>query len=385
MSWRAKQVLRALSRRFSRGWTLTTHRLRRKPVRWMATSGAAAFIGMTPASCQPGSHQPAVAPLVSYQNSGTMVRLQAVAAVDDSVAWASGLHGVYIRTIDGGVTWIPAAVHGADTLQFRDIAAFDSRTAYLLAAGYGSLSRIYKTTDGGATWSLQFTNSDPRAFFDCMGFWDPSNGLAFSDAVSGKFIIIRTTDGENWERIPPDVVPDATLGEGSFAASGMCLVTQGDSTAWFGTGGTDSARVFKTTNRGGSWSVVATPVVSGSSAGIAALSFYDRLNGLAAGGDIGNADSYSDNTAQTSDGGLSWTLAGRPTFPGAIYGLASIVSAATPILLAAGPGGLDYSVDRGLTWIALDTLEYWSIDIATPMAGWAVGPAGRIAKILLRP
>jgi hypothetical protein len=131
--------------------------------------------------------------------------------------------------------------------------------------------------------------------------------------------------------------------------------------------------------------VVTTPIVSGSSAGIAALTFYDALNGLAAGGDIGNPAAYSDNVALTNDGGLSWTLRGRPTFTGAVYGLASVLVAGTPVLLAVGPGGFDYSVDNGQAWIALDTLEYWSIDIAVPTAGWAVGPTGRITKIGLQP
>ncbi|UCG86697.1 MAG: hypothetical protein JSW71_22830 [Gemmatimonadota bacterium] len=360
-------------------------RLGRTVARWVTRCGAVALIGMTAAGCRPDRRQAVAKPLVSYQSSGRVVRLQAIAAVDANVAWASGLQGTYLRTVDGGATWTSGVVPGADTLQFRDIAAFDPQVAYLLAAGSGSLSRIYKTTDGGVSWNLQFTNREPAAFFDCMGFWDRSNGLAFSDAVDGEFIIIRTTNGENWQRIPPDGVPDALPGEGSFAASGMCLVTHGDSTAWFGTGASNAARVFMTTNRGTTWSVAATPIVSGPSAGITALTFRDDLNGLAAGGDIGNLATYSDNVILTNDGGVSWTLVGRPAFTGAIYGLASASADGTWVLLAVGPGGLDYSVDNGSSWIALDTLEYWSVDFAAPTTGWAVGPAGRIAKIQLQP
>ena len=45
------------------------------------------------------------APTIEQQNSGTTVRLQAVSAVNDRVAWASGTGGTYTRTVDGGATW----------------------------------------------------------------------------------------------------------------------------------------------------------------------------------------------------------------------------------------------------------------------------------------
>jgi photosystem II stability/assembly factor-like uncharacterized protein len=39
-----------------------------------------------------------------------------------------------------------------------------AKIAYLLAAGVGSDSRIYKTVDGGETWELQFTAEQAAAF-----------------------------------------------------------------------------------------------------------------------------------------------------------------------------------------------------------------------------
>jgi len=52
-----------------------------------------------------------------------------------------------------------------DTVDFRDIDAIDPQTAYVLSIGNGPASRIYKTTDAGATWTLQFKNNDPKAFY----------------------------------------------------------------------------------------------------------------------------------------------------------------------------------------------------------------------------
>ncbi len=320
-------------------------------------------------------------PTLEIQSSGVSVRLQAVSAADEAVTWASGLGGTYVRTTDGGNTWVSGVVAGADSLQFRDVHAVDANTAYLLSAGPGEASRIYKTRDAGTTWTLQFTNREPDAFFDCMAFWDDSSGVAFSDAVEGRFIIITTTNGREWVKVPDANVPPALPGEGSFAASGTCITVFGDSTAWFGTGASERARVFKTTDRGATWTVNETPVVAGTStSGIAAVAFRDALHGIVAGGEIDKPDQYSDNVAFTSDGGLNWTLAARPTFTGAVYGII-YVPGASGILVAVGPQGAAYSLNDGAAWGSLDTLEYWSVDFAGPSAGWMVGPEGRIARV----
>jgi photosystem II stability/assembly factor-like uncharacterized protein len=321
-------------------------------------------------------------PTLVTQQSGTTVRLQAISVVTESVVWASGIGGTVAQTTDGGQTWSSSVVPGADSLQFRDVDAFDANTAFLLSSGGGESSRIYKTSDAGATWTLQFTNTDPSGFFDCMAFWDSNHGAAYGDAVDGSLVILTTSDGETWNRVPDANLPEALPGEGGFAASGTCLVTHGETTGWIGTGATTSARILKTTDRGATWSAYPTPIVSGGgTSGLTTVGFHDNMLGIAAGGDISNPDSYTDNVAVTRDGGLTWALAGRPVLPGAIYGLAIVSGAVTPTVVAVGPGGADYSVDNGETWTQLDSLEYWSVAFASPHAGWAVGPDGRITKI----
>ena len=324
-------------------------------------------------------------PILEHQISGTTVLLQAVSVVDDRVVWVSGHGATFARTVDGGETWVAGLVPGPDTLQFRDVHAVDATTAYLLSAGPGEMSRIYKTTDAGRSWSLQFTNTEARAFYDCMDFWDADRGLAFSDAVDGRLSIIRTTNGgEDWIPISPDAIPRARGTEGGFAASGTCLVTYGSREAWIGTGAGDVARVYHTADAGTTWSVVETPIVSGTeTTGITSVVFSDELRGFSFGGDIGDRTTHTDNIATTRDGGRSWSLAGRPVFSGAVYG-ASLVPGAAGALIAVGPNGLDLSLDNAATWTTLDTLSYWAVAFASPQAGWAVGPGGRVTKISLR-
>jgi len=102
----------------------------------------------------------------TVQESGTTARLRGVSAVDAQVVWASGSNGTFVRTTDGGAHSQPSTVPGATDLDFRDIHAVDDNTAYLLSVGEGQKSRIYKTRNGGKTWTLQFMNSESAAFFD---------------------------------------------------------------------------------------------------------------------------------------------------------------------------------------------------------------------------
>jgi photosystem II stability/assembly factor-like uncharacterized protein len=91
------------------------------------------------------------APTLTPQQSGTTNRLQAISPVNARVAWASGTGGTFVVTTNGGATWRARVVPGAQDLEFRDVEGISERVAYLMAAGPGEASRIYKTEDGGAT------------------------------------------------------------------------------------------------------------------------------------------------------------------------------------------------------------------------------------------
>jgi photosystem II stability/assembly factor-like uncharacterized protein len=236
------------------------------------------------------------------QTSGTNIRFRGISAVSSTVAWASGERGTYARTTDGGRTWATGTVPDAAELDFRDVDAFDANTAYLLSIGEGDKSRIYKTTDGGAHWTLQFKSTQPAAFFDAMAFWDRNNGIAMSDPVNGRFLIITTSDGgATWRETPAAGMPPALAGEGGFAASGTCIAVEGRNNVWFGTGGTSGARVFRSTDRGRTWTVATTTIVSGKSAGIFSVAFRDARSGVVVGGDYTKERESSDDARRRQD------------------------------------------------------------------------------------
>jgi photosystem II stability/assembly factor-like uncharacterized protein len=324
-----------------------------------------------------------VYPSWSVQYADSAALFIGMSVVDTSTVWAAGTGGRVARTTDGGRTWSVAVVPGADSLQFRDVAAFSDREAFVLSIGNGPMSRIYHTTDGGSSWRLSFENQDPKAFFDCFSFWDRKRGVAFSDSHDGQFTLIRTMDGgATWERVDTSKVPEARPGEGGFAASGTCITTRPGGLAWFGTGASAvDTRVFRTSDYGATWQAAPTPIASPSTtAGIFSIAFRDDEHGVIVGGDDGHRDSLYDNVAVTSDGGVTWTMAGRTGLPGAMFAVAYVPGAAEPTLVAVCPQGSAYSSDEGRTWTRIDAKNYWTAAFASTDAGWAAGQ-GQISRI----
>ncbi|PYO82181.1 MAG: hypothetical protein DMD65_09655 [Gemmatimonadetes bacterium] len=324
----------------------------------------------------------ASAPTLTPQQSGTTNRLQAISPVSPRVAWASGVGGTYVVTTDGGATWRAGVVPGAEGLQFRDVEGVSETDAYLMSAGSGTASRIYKTEDGGASWSLQFQNQDPDAFYDCFAFWSPKHGLTMSDAVNGRFPVIRTLDGVTWQDIG-DRLPVAQSGEAAFAASGTCITAQGGKRAWIATGAAAQARILATTDGGETWAAYDTPIVQGTpSSGGLSVDFRDPLHGILGGGELAAPGAFADDVARSSDGGKTWRLTSRVPFTGAVFGLSYVRGLAQTTVVATGPGGAAWSPDEGDTWFSLPGVaNYWAVAFASPQAGWLVGTQGRILKV----
>ena len=317
-------------------------------------------------------------PEVVEQRSGVTADLRAVAAVDEETAWASGTGGTWLRTVDGGRTWTSGDVPGAGKLDFRSLAAFDARRAIVLSAG--SPARMFRTGDGGATWREAYRNDEPEIFFDALRFADQSRGYALGDPIAGRFVLLETTDGgDTWTRLPG---PEAMPGEGAFAASNSALAVRGD-LLWFGTGGS-VARVFRSTDRGRTWSVTAVPAPSGApSRGVFSLDVVSELRGVLVGGDY-QAPDEPGAFATTEDGGVTWT-AGEP--PRGYR--SSVVFLGGIRLVATGTSGTDSTEIVG--WWRRKPTEPGSSETngwqsigpgMNAVSRWcAVGPQGRVARV----
>ncbi|MES2179474.1 MAG: glycosyl hydrolase [Gemmatimonadota bacterium] len=314
------------------------------------------------------------------QVSGTTGELRGLSVVSPTVAWASGVRGTVARTVDGGKTWTSDTIPGATKLDLRAIAATSANVAH--AMSIADSSRIFRTTDGGRSWTLQFMSLRKGSFFDAIRFWDEKHGIAMSDPVDGRFLLVTTDDGgDTWKEIPQDRLPPALPGEGGFAASGSCLTVLGSGDVWFASGGAASARVYHSPDRGKTWSVSDTPLRAGvAAAGVFSVAFRDAKHGVIAGGDYTQPNLRGRNLALTADGGVTWAVVDSATSPaGYRSAVAYVPGTDGQMLVAVGLSGTDISNDGGLTWTSVDTTAYNSVVFASRSVGFAVGPRGRVA------
>ncbi|MEO6528055.1 MAG: glycosyl hydrolase [Gemmatimonadaceae bacterium] len=315
------------------------------------------------------------------QVSPTDVELRGLSIVSPTVVWASGQRGTVVHTTDGGVHWVRQTIPGADSLDLRAIAATSATAAHALSIG--DSSRIYRTMDGGRSWSLRWSATRKGTFLDALRFWDARDGIAISDPVDGKFLLLTTSDGgTTWQEIPADRIPAALTGEGGFAASGSCIAVYGSSHVWIVSGGAHVSRIFHSADRGRSWTVHDTPLRAGlASEGAFSVAFRDARHGVIAGGDYQKPALRGRNLAMTSDGGATWTLTDSSAGPTGFRSAVSFVPGTRAnTLVAVGLNGTDASVDGGASWQSVDSTAYNSVLFASPAAGWAVGPKGRIAR-----
>ncbi len=330
---------------------------------------------------------PADAQWWKVQTSGLDTNLRGVSAaytpdekgVPAPVVWASGSNGVILRSLDEGTTWQRLHVLGGDALDFRGIVAFNASTAYVMSSGEGEKSRLYKTTDGGETWKLQYTDKRKEFFLDSIACLSETHCFALSDPIDGKFLLLSTTDGQHWNPLLSGNMPAALPGEGAFAASNTCLSLSGEE-IFFGTGG-PAARLFRSPDSGRTWSVAETPIAHGNaSSGIFSIARAHEKIIVVVGGDYQDPARASGVAAYSLDEGRTWQLSTQQ--PG---GYRSSVACVDDALCAAiGPNGEDVSLGRvsAALWKPTDSLNLNAVAILDFKHGWAVGPKGTVARYI---
>ncbi len=285
--------------------------------------------------------------------------LNSISIVNANIIWANEFDAAnqdytlktFTRTTTGGNSWTTGSIYlGASTtdLGISSITAVSASTAWVSvfpdAIPTTQLGGIWKTTDGGATWEKQasalYSSADSYANF--VHFWDALNGVAVGDPVNGEFEIYTTTNGgANWTIVtdPTNLAPitDELGYFNSYSVSGDSF--------WFGT---SKGRIFKSTNKGLTWTVTQSPGVDQNSD----FTFSTPLKGLLMKFSTGAPyELYS-----TANGGENWSLVNAPT--GNFYktdiayipGTSNIIASASQT-----PYSSRYSNDDGLTWTTIDT------------------------------
>jgi len=306
--------------------------------------------------------------------------LHGISVIDSLNIWTCGSNGSYLRTTDGGSDWQSGKVKGFETLDFRSIQAFDGNTAIMMCTDAPAF--FFKTTDGGKTWKRKYMSRDANASFNGMTYMDLENGIAFSDPIDERFFLITTSDGgDTWKQISSLNIPKALKGEKGIAVSGTSIAVSGKDLIWFGTAGSDRARIFFSQDAGNDWRAVDVHQTKGiGTNGISSISFRDELNGMAVGGNIKDEKINANICTYTDDGGLNWQLIeqNQPA------GFRSCVAWNNKykFYLSTGRFGSYYTVNDGKTWILVDSQNYNSIGISKKDGScFVVGNKGIIAKV----
>ncbi len=208
--------------------------------------------------------------------------LHTVFFIDSLHGWTAGTSAQIFKTIDGGSTWTPHA----SNVPFVVYAISFADTLNGWCVGSDGNGKIIHTTDGGETWVFQFENSE-RLYLGTHAFSKTKNltvGLTqYSPTPDTGKIVATTSTGISWsEATPFDSI--GSFGKIQFLDSLNGFILNSNTLY-------PNLRNLRTRNGGKTWSQLPPH------AQIQVMTFLDTLRGW--GG-------YMDDMYNTVDGGLTW-------------------------------------------------------------------------------
>jgi photosystem II stability/assembly factor-like uncharacterized protein len=320
-------------------------------------------------------------------------------------AWAAGYWGTILRSSDGGRTWSQPDTPTAKTL--FDVSFADDKAGWAVGAD----GTILRSQDGGATWTAQTAQIG-----DDMGGTRPLDtnlfGVAATSpttawAVGDLGVVVRTRDGETWERVvfdattfADDNVPERLLNAISFTSptegwiagefATLLRTTDGGET-WVGqrtiNGAPNDLYLFNlSVAQGGPAAAVglAGSVLVSSEAGavwdLRGIDTTAGLFGIAWNGSHGVAAGDRGVLFVSNDGGQSWT---EPKRPKLFNWLSDVAFASEKDALVVGERGIVLrSEDGGATWTAAITP---STAVEAPLTGLGGHPDATPADVTPAP
>ena len=243
---------------------------------------------------------PAKQPLGVFPSRITDLAIDPVTPTTLYTYFASGVQSGVYRSTDGAATWTFASTSGLPYNPSASLAV-DPRSTTTLYAQTFSSAQLFKSTDGGTTWTdLQVVA--PRSFGIVV---DPSNSSSLY--MGGVDQVYHSTDGgTTW--------PASVAGPGTGVIFGAPAIDPNASSTLYALG-EDSATttLVKSTDGGGTWTTLALPAGANGAPCLAidpATSSTIYL-GLAPSGAV------SPTLLKSTDGGQTWTdLSGGLPQPG---------------------------------------------------------------------
>lgn len=307
--------------------------------------------------------------------------IRALEIKGDSIIAFAGSGGLIGLSLDAGQTWDTTRItQNGKAPNFRSCAIVDES---ILFASIESPGIIFKSSLSDLSEAqVKYFNDNEKMFLDAIAVGDNGLAVCMGDPINECLTILISEDsGEHWKKVPCESLPEQIEGEAAFAASNGNISIIGNSIR-IATGGVAS-RVFRSDDRGKSWSVSSTPLLQGSQmTGAFAVALAPDNTGILIGGNWEDKQNNHGNIATTIDAGLTWTLSAEGSGPG-YRSSVTINPTNSNIYVATGSEGLDISYDRGATWLpvkssSLYTARYNSSGTTIWLAGY-----GKITKFQL--
>lgn len=290
--------------------------------------------------------------------TGNSLKVYSIAMVDTSTIWAVPRDAqfdeaalFFTRSLNGGATWDARSFQASGDLTPVHIFALDGDIAWMCLTDFNDRdgAGMLKTTNGGIAWTTltgDFTQTGHN--LKAAHFFDANAGVAFGSTGTNagnqdNLHIYRTTDGgATWTTLSN--LPAIDSGEGSWTDAGNGGYEVVGDNIWFGS---TTGRVWYSTDQGATWAASSTGF-SGNNTSVSSVAFRDANNGLAV--------SEGNQVARTTNGGASWSVISSPTTPPSTIGIEYVPGTAGTYVIWDGPFNSrdhSYTNDEGDNWATI--------------------------------
>ncbi len=321
----------------------------------------------------------------SVVGAGTYPSISVVSADVFWIAGGTNTPSIW-RSTDGG-TSITNATGTGISLDVFCVCGRSSTECYVgdggAAGGVGGNAKVYKTTDGGATWTVVLQTGGTAGFINGIAFSksNPQIGVLESDPPLGAgqpyFVYLTTNGGTNWNSV---TCPGVT---GAASAQNSVMVIDAQ---FFGFGlNAAPSRVRFTSDGGSSW-ITASLGIAG--AFVSGFAFNDdKMTGISATGD--QTGSSLPNIARTTNGSTFSIVNTGAGLTG--YGNCKFINGTNVCYVSGSTGSPDIvrrSTDGGATWTNMTTggnanithMDFYK-DVNNVIWGYAVCNDGTVMKL----
>jgi photosystem II stability/assembly factor-like uncharacterized protein len=155
-----------------------------------------------------------------------------------NTSWICG-DGVLFRSTNSGTVWNSQSVTNHFYL---GVSFIDQNTGWMC----GSVDSVFHTTNSGLNWLASSTGLSPGANYYGIQFIDPLTGYMYGSENSNNGFIFKSTDGgSSWSQVFTSAAPV------------ICFQMVNSSTGYAA-----NNLIYKTTNSGASWSTLTSPLIT---------------------------------------------------------------------------------------------------------------------------